>query len=253
MRIAMVGNSHLAAYKLAWENIRAAHPGLDITFFGSPTTSMRALAVENGALVPRTEILRENLAWTSEGSASIAGDFDAYVMIGMGFSFVHLMAILRTHRPASIFRATDAQQLISEDALSSFMTATLGNCTGLSVVDKLRQITHAPIVYAPNPFPATGVLRDPDYEYYSYPETRSAIFAFYRQSRSELVRRGCFVFNQPDETVKDEMFTRDKFTQGAIKLKRGMKSVQKENDYFHMNAEFGRVSMEKLISGYLGG
>ena len=47
-----------------------------------------------GNLVPTSPLTKENLKWTSETYDYIPGDLDAYICVGMGFSFVHLMAFL---------------------------------------------------------------------------------------------------------------------------------------------------------------
>lgn len=253
MRIAVIGNSHLAAYKLGWRSMRSRYEGLRLTFFGSPTTSMRALKVESGCLVPTTELLHRNLEWTSEGLDRVAGDFDAYVLVGMGLSFVHLMAILRTHRPFSIYDPADPQQqLVSDAAFSSFMAATLGNSTGMILLDKLRQITRAPVVYAPNPYPSIGVLGDSKCGYYAHGTIRSEVFEFYKGFAPELVKRGCVLFNQPRDTVIDDLFTKEEYSKGSVKLKPGMNVQHDEQDHFHMNSDFGRVSIDGLMSTFFG-
>jgi hypothetical protein len=32
-RLCLIGNSHLAAFKMGWEAVRADHPEADVTFF----------------------------------------------------------------------------------------------------------------------------------------------------------------------------------------------------------------------------
>lgn len=249
MRIAIIGNSHLAAYKLGWENIKLNYPNIECVFFGSPTTSMRALKVDSNTLVPTSDLVRENISWTSGGLDRISGDFDGYVLVGMGFSFVHLMAIIKSHRPKSVFdyKAND-HQLISDAFFMSVMKATLHNSTGLNLVDKIKNITLAPLVYAPNPYPEIAILEDASYKYYLFDDLRSKIFNFYKQSFLHLADRGAVIFNQPEITTVDEMFTRHEYSQGSIKLKVGMASKHNDNDYFHMNADFGQLSLEGIFT-----
>lgn len=253
MRIAVIGNSHLAAYQLGWHSIQEHYPGIQVIFFGSPTTSMRALRVESKSLVPTKDLVRQNLVWTSGGLDHVPGDFDAYVLVGMGVSLVHLMSLLKIHRPPSFYDPADKeQQLVSDRAFSCFMGATLGNSTGLMVLDKLKLITGAPVIYAPNPYPSTRLLHDITYQYYTDGPTRAMVCDFYKGFLPSLVRRGAVVFDQPFESVVDNMFTKDEFCRGSVKLKPGMSSLHRADDYFHMNAKFGRLSLEGLIGGYFG-
>lgn len=249
MRIGVIGNSHIAAFKLGWEEIRAEYRHVDMTFFGSPTTSMRFLRVENGCLLPTSDALRENLLWTSGGHDRIPGHLDAYITVGMGFSFVHLMDLLKNHRPPSEYDPSDdTQQLISEEFFYSAMEGTLKNSNALQLIAQLRQITSVPVVYVPNPYGTRDVLRNDRYSQFWSSIIRDQVFDYYRAGLNSMfdgltVR----VKEQPDITVEDGMFTLGAYSTGSIALKRGLTSPHKGDDYFHMNAAFGATSLRDIL------
>lgn len=249
MKIGVIGNSHIAAFKLGWEEIKAEYPGIDMTFFGSPTTSMRFFRVEDNCLLPTNDTLRENLRWTSGGYEHIPGGMDAYIAVGMGFSFVHLMDLLKNHRPPSEYDPSDAsQQLISESFFHSAMEGTLKNSNALKLIAQIRQISAAPMVYVPNPYSTTDVLDSDRYRHFHSRPIRDRVFDYYRDGLNEMVSGASVrVIEQPDDTIADRMFTTSRYSKGSIKLKRGMSSPHNGDDYFHMNAAFGATSLRDVL------
>lgn len=250
MRIGVIGNSHLAAFKLGWEVVKSDYPSIELTFFGSPATSMRLLTVENGAIRPKNEMVAENLRWTSGGLDYISSAFDAYICVGMGFSFVHLVTLLRAHRLSCDYDPeNEDQQLISEGFLQRAMEGTLWKSDAAQVIQQVKQISKEPIYYAPNPFGSAEVLQSPEYDYFALEKTRNRAFDFYRKSLQEMPPKwGVTVFPQPEETVVERMFTKPEYSKGSIKLKRGMKSAHKGDDFFHMNSDFGVVSLREILN-----
>jgi hypothetical protein len=250
MRVGVIGNSHLAAFKLGWELQKAKCPDFSMTFFGSPTTSLRFLKVANGGLWPTDALVTSNLKWTSEGLDHIPGDLDAYICVGMGFSFVHLIALMQSHRIYRDYEKNDeGQQLISEAFLRSAMESTLKNSVAIRLMRLVREVTSAPIYYSPNPYGSVSVLDSSQHTYFRLEKTRAEIFAYYKRSLAELLGPLTVIpFEQPSETIVGEMFTKEIFSKGSVKLKQGMRSIHGDDDHFHMNADFGRLSLQEILA-----
>ena len=86
-RVCVLGNSHLAAVKLGWNQRAAAHPDLHCDFFGAPKNGMAEVAFEDGLIVPQNEAVRAAFAMTSGGRESVQlRDYDCVVAVGLGFS-----------------------------------------------------------------------------------------------------------------------------------------------------------------------
>lgn len=253
LKIGVIGNSHLAAFRLGWDQISAEFPGVDPVFFGSPATSMRQMRVEGNALVPTSDLVRENLLWTSGGHDQIPGDMDAYILVGMGFSFIHLMALLQNHRlPEQDDPSNHGHQLISRDFFESAMKATLDNSNAVMIIRMMKSISRSPMFYAPNPYGTNEVLEDAAHDYYLDAAVRNRVFDFYSSSLDRLNHDECQVAPQPTETIADRMFTKIEFSRGSVKLKKGMASLHDGKDYFHMNATFGAVSLREILKNNLG-
>ncbi|NJC22633.1 hypothetical protein BJ994_001709 [Arthrobacter pigmenti] len=249
MKIGAIGNSHIAAFKLGWEEIKSEYPRIDITFFGSPTTSMRFFRVEDNCLVPTSNALRENLRWTSGGYEHIPGEMDAFITVGMGFSFVHLMDLLKNHRPPSEYDPLDdEQQLISESFFHTAMEGTLKNSNALKLIAQIRQISAAPMVYVPNPYGSTDVLNSDRYKHFHSWRIRNRVFGYYKAELSGMFSESSVrVIEQPEDTVANRMFTKSVYSKGSMKLKRGMSSPHNGDDCFHMNAAFGATSLRAVL------
>lgn len=244
MKVAVIGNSHLAAFKLGWELISDEYPAIEATFFGSPANTLHRLEVDGDRLTTSDPKLNKSLIWTSGGMDSIGPDYDRYVLVGMGFSFPHLMAILRHHRPAQYHRG-GGEHLISDTCLDEAMEQTLADSTAVLTIDKVRRITDAPITYFPNPFQTTECLTKEDF--WGLEDARDRMMTFYREGIARLLDPVCTVVEQPEHTLASPFFTQPEFARDAMKLKRGMKALYAENDYAHMNADFGAHALRRVI------
>jgi len=86
MKICIIGNSHVAALKLAWENHfdKRCKKDNDITFFASRGKSLRSLKLENNKLIPDSEHLKKNLRATSGGKSFIdLASYDVFLLYGL--------------------------------------------------------------------------------------------------------------------------------------------------------------------------
>lgn len=249
MKIGVIGNSHLASFKLGWELIKENYPEIELIFFGSPTTSLRALEVKDGKLVPKTQLVKDNLIWTSGGLEVIPGDMDAYFCVGMGFSYIHLIALLKNHRVPRDFDGINSEiYLISDTFYESAMRGTLKNSVAIKVVSQIREISNAKIIYSPNPYGDISLLQSAEYNYFRFKETRELAFEFYKYNLEFMMKDfEAIPVEQPKETIIDKMFTSKIYSRGSVKLKKGMLTAHDENDYFHMNADFGARSLEGLM------
>ncbi len=248
-RIGVIGNSHLSAFKLGWETAQTRFPEFELTFFGSTASSLRHLRVHDGCLIPTAEIVRDNLIWTSGGYDHIPGNHDAYIVVGMGFSFIHLMALLKNHRTPHNYDPDQGHQLISKRFFEGAMNETLTNSNAVRVLTMLKQITQSPIVYTPNPFGTKEILTDKRYDFLAHESVRKYVFDYYQEAKNRILKTElCILKEQPVETIDAYMFTKSEYSRGSIKLKKGMRSPHNDNDYFHMNAHFGEISLEQILS-----
>lgn len=247
LRIGLLGNSHLAAFRLGWNEISHEYPDLDLIFFGAIKGLMTKFAVQNGQMVPTVDRAKESIAATSNGMTFIPGNFDAYLIVGLGYGLERLLINFRRHRPPR-FNDAARYNLISEDFAIAGMQDYLANCQSMEVVGLLRQITSSPIYIVPSPYFSHDVLTDSGFvSWCGDVPLRNWVFDFYKSSVEDLSVRFP-VIEQPQSTIVDSMFSKAEFCRGGVTLDQNFKNSKlTKKDYRHFNAEFGSVSLREVL------
>jgi hypothetical protein len=135
MRIAVLGDSHVAALKSAWQAMAGDHPGTTFTFFASRSDGLSALKAEGAALVAGNATLRGHLRFTSGGLDSIVpGDFDLAVIYGLRF-----------------LMSGDDDGTYSTAVRAAALGDRFATCLALVTLRKLRGISDIPCIVGPSP------------------------------------------------------------------------------------------------------
>lgn len=243
MRIAFIGNSHLAALKLGWEKIFSDY-SIEAVFYGSIRNNLRAFVIRDGALWP-THAATQSMFVRTSGRDHIRPDFDRCVVTGFGSSVNRPMQRLSTHRVVEIYDPEGPHQLISDACRRDIVHAELAHCTALKIIRGLRSISQAQIILAPDPYASHEILSDPRYEHWADPTVRRRMLDDYREAVDKFLRPEVEVVLQPSSTVVDEMFTRPEFSHGSVRL--GTDLTHAPGDMFHANSDFGVVYLRELI------
>jgi len=224
MRVCILGNSHAAALKLGWDDLRATYPHAELVFFASQAMSMSGLTVDGQDLVPSTESLKNRITYTSGGLSRVAvRDFDAFLVYSLGFWL-----------PALDARLSSA---VVGAALQDGFETTLN----WKLCHMLAGLTEAPIFTGHSPLHARAkpwATRP-----YSYGRATEA-FERTGNPRFQLLR-------QPAETLSGVWGTKMHFSKGSVRLetRSGLKDIPHgKDDVAHMNAAFGAFCVKALLS-----
>ncbi len=227
-----------------WSLIRERFPEFDITFFGAIKAEIPRLVVENGELVAKRANGREWLKMTS-GRESISGDFDRYVVLGLGFGSNFFLQMLRSHRVKGL--ASKAPLLMSR----SFMYAGADGIADASpaaiTVRNLQQITSAPIAVLPCPHISASAKELPALSVFNNEGVVSLALELYQR---QFGRLGWTIVEQPACTLDGPAFTRAEFTRGANHFLPDQ--TLKGHDFNHMNGEFGALYLEEALRSFRG-
>lgn len=223
MKIAFIGNSHLAAVKLGWDNVGSEYPHLSPLFFGAPALRLDGLVADNKKLIPANSRLSKELELTSGGLNEIDFTvFNAVFLIGLNWSWMHF--------PSSTYSSA----LRNAWVLPNFEQSLCGRMYHkvAALTDRPIYIIHKPLNCArPNEDRTVG----PPYSQ-RFHETERAM----RDVKAKLL-------SQPSETIEDDRFTAHAYGIGGVGLggfdgtHYRIKGVE---DYTHMNGAFGK----KLIA-----
>lgn len=246
-RIACIGNSHLAAFKLGWEQISKHYPGLTLNFFGAPATAMRLLKVEGQRLVPTSDATRKGLRDTS-GQEFIGNDYDAYILVGMGLGVVHIVNMLAHHRPPNLFKAGGNFHLISADLVLEARQHLVDRSSMVLNIERVRSINkNSPIYIVPNPVPTTAVLNLEDFQCWSDEDVLEDCQA-YLDTAIERYCAGARYFPQPRTTLHSRYLTKPEFSRGAMLLKNTGTRPVNTDDCWHLNTDYGSLFLTTIMS-----
>ncbi len=231
MRIAVLGNSHVACLKQGWDRIAARHPDLHLSFFASRQEGLKGLRLEGGALVPGDAALARDIAITSGGLERVVlADFDLFLVHALGLA-----------APAMDLRLSSAvQRQICRDALARSLN--------MSLCRLIRGASSAPIVIGLNPQRAPDESSPVPRHRLPYGEVCAVLARHVELDNVRLVE-------QPAHTLANGWNTRDELSRGSTRLDVGDRISNAEhpvNETSHMNAEFGRIYMESVAASLAG-
>jgi hypothetical protein len=248
--ICLIGNSHLAAIKLAWDEIQGQFPHTVLQMFGSHSASLKDTSLDSGRIVPTTKQVARNFKWTSQTNAIRLNKYAAFYIISGGFSS---LPIFRLYSEWGYYELNGRRKfLVSQDC---FRRAALGWIRSVPAMHLLRLIrsgSEAPIYLCAQALPSDECVDDPDCDI----EHKDAIanrddaklFGLYLDICRELTGDNIFVIQQPDSTKSGIALTRREYSRNSVGLTPKFDLEHAPNDYFHMNRLYGE-EMIKMMFG----
>jgi hypothetical protein len=196
--------------------------------------------------VPDNTATRDSFVW-SAGVDYIAGDHDAYGLVGLGFGLHQMVEMVGDHRAPRFYQAALGHRLASERFLFEAVRDFVDHCAAVSTLTKLRTVITAPVLLVPSPYMTRQVLIDDAHRpSWSDPAWRAWMCAQYRAQVARL-NADCVVVEQPAATVEDEMFSRAEYSRDSVNFFPDRTVVHEPTDYKHMNDAFGALAIEALL------
>jgi hypothetical protein len=233
VKLCIIGNSHVACLKSAWDALPRYHEEFDCAFFGSPGAGMNALYLEDGRLKAGTDKLRQDLRFTSGGQEAVRiGDYDAFLIVGVGF-----------HTPSHDRRVSSA-------VLHAALRGMFGTTMAGRFASAIRIVTQAPVLICATPLKATaGGSRRRSPALLEPAEVSGLLSSAYSAERFRFLA-------QPSSTLENPWATRREFVVDAPRLahveqKIGGRFTEGQN--VHMNAEYGRLYLQSVFAALLEG
>jgi hypothetical protein len=229
-RVCVLGDSHSACLKLAWEEVRGAHRDVTLTFFADRDLGLRGLQPRDGALVPDSAELRKTIEHTSGGLGVVdLGCYDAVLIVGL-----RIRAYPRMEGEGHFSAAAVRQWLVD------FIPTTIG----FDLATKIRRLSRVPIFIMHTPLFASSGAPEVDVGLEAY---RSFVGCLREQAFNGLAAT---VFEQPEETITDGVFTKQEYSIGSRLLEVSGSSANRQHapsNRGHMNAEYGKVCLATYL------
>ncbi|MCC5975800.1 MAG: hypothetical protein JJT81_17365 [Rubellimicrobium sp.] len=264
-RIAILGNSHIAALREAWTVERARWPGLEANFLGLHGELLMQTRIDAGRLVPASDAAAEAMERISGVRAFELQRCDAIAIVGCGLASsagVTLQAELRWPALPSLDRQADLAGmrplLVSEGAARATLAAMLGRRLALRLARHLRRGCNLPVWLVQQPNVHAAVRRGP-----VPPKLRGLVRTLVNGDAPHLARLFAEVASdvaaresarflpQPPQTVTQDLLTAAPFCTGATRLAEVPGVPQPPHDLVHANAAYGAAVLDQLASALM--
>lgn len=252
-RLLVIGNSHIAAPRLAYVREPGCWPGWDVDFCGLLSGNIGRLNLRDGVLVPADKTVAAEMRFYNLVQRLDVRSYDAFAIIG-GFGWTSAAAVCADHRsldfPSVRAGATDCQ-LVGRLFLDLALRQRAQGAAAFRLLRQLRAM-EKPMLMLPEPMPSVDCKADRD-RFGSYVDLVSRGDARFWQGRfcqaveAEL-GSGARLLRWPEIARTGEAYTRADLMRGAIRLSPHETQPQPQTDYAHGNADYGLLVMDQIMA-----
>lgn len=226
INLCVLGDSHVAAMKNAWDKISIEYPGLEITFFAARENGLSDLYLTDDCLVPNNSELSKSLVLTSKGKDKIEIlNYDIFLVYGLKLYVPNI-------------DARYSESLIARQC-SDVIRRSLNN----KICLKLKKTTNVPVFCGHKPQKAH------DGQFIVGLNNKTYQVAF--KSLESAISDDLILLSQPDVTISSNKWnTKKEFSIGSTRLDVGdfiSNQLHPNHDVGHMNQEYGVVWLRKNI------
>lgn len=249
-RLCFIGNSHLAAMKLGWDDVKQDYPSIEIEFFGSQAESLVNTRLNGAAIEPTDAAVERNFLRTAGISTIDTGKFDGFYIFATGFSLAALAPLYDSY---GVWTFNGRRPyLISEDCFEQAGRNLLGGAAAMHVARLiLTARDDARVVVSPQPLPAPPPKA-------AGPRLRGLNFVFDQSDEEELYgmfERICRSLEsdrlsiklQPEHTRTNVLYTKVEYSEGSVRLRMDKDVPHPPEDRRHMNRRYGAEVLAELF------
>lgn len=247
-----LGNSHLAALRLAYTQTKNRPEGIVLDFLASGQAGLADMALDNRHLVATSSATAADFLRFGGRERIPLADYDFFLVVGLGFNVYGLEPLYREYRCIGLtnWETADPQRnLVSEPALRQMIATSLRSCLSARVADLIRQGSDKPIFQQAQPRPAETFLSQK-----RYPSLRRAVARSDASVLSAIFELAAplacvdHYLPQPPETLSKGLLTATAFTENAPRLTADPARLQRQpsDDFLHANAAYGARMLHHL-------
>jgi hypothetical protein len=234
MKIAIIGNSHLAALKFAVKDGLFCAKELDVTFWGVAGKGFAETSYEGGHF--RTPY-RDFVLKVSDGQHENlpAQAFDAIVFHGLPLNVWLYLSALR--------KASDDLRCYSRASLRDGLQMHLKGDPTYRLVEALRADYDRPVLISPLALKSedSGELALHSITSDELNFLNSCISAILSDMQVEYVA-------QPLDTIRDYKYTKREFCLNSVRLAADLSIKHADDDYDHMNGQYGARVLREIVT-----
>lgn len=240
-RLLILGNSHAAALRRAFPALTAAHPDMDLCFWGLPGGAFaKARTGPDGLLRPDPTdriSLRKAAHWGIAPEIDLTA-FDQIFLVGLRFNLQRVHSLLHALQPLDLGRRPGALG-VSDSLLRAALRAEVDSCLAAQMD---RTPLGPQVTLMPAPYPAAAVTQtgSPLYEPLTagtaaLPDAAALMALYEAEITAGAARHGLRLALQPRATLATAFLSADRYLDDPTR------------DGRHLNADYGRLAFRALL------
>lgn len=254
MKVCLIGNSHLATLKRAWD-LREKRSGLELTFFGAASQTTKTVEdIGDGRLMSADPRVRERFRMTSGREYIDVGAYDVFAFVGVGLEFRQYQS--RFHKQVLFQHAKlrPRHNLVSAAAHEQAIRDTFATRPAVHMATAIRSYADKPIVLVHSPCPAETIVGQKTFEVIAKDKSDPFLRALYELylNNAQLMTesRGWSYLPQPPETLFGPGLTLEAYSQNSrdVGWTADTKGPPTRGDDWHMNAAYGTLVLDALLA-----
>lgn len=232
MKICIIGNSHLAALKLAIRDGLYQNDGLEIVFWGLHANRYGGIKYENGRLIGPD---RDIVLLVSDGKYETVApdDFDALVFHGPAVNYTLLLQSVRRH--SADLRSYSVAFL--RDGVAEYLDKRL-TC---ELIRQIRLTYKGRLLVSPLPMISeqSRALNAQGVESAECALLDDILHGYFEQLGAEYIQ-------QPEVTIVHNIYTAKEYCIDSVRLVAELNVKHPEDDCRHMNKLYGREVLRAI-------
>lgn len=262
MKICIYGNSHVAALKLAVEEVNLKHPNIEIDFWAIKQRHLDFFNMSHDGVLSLSHALqkRNKRKWRKirRMANSINGrrvldlrEYDIILRVGLDDGKEKIRELLAGYDVGT--KKTD-RQLISPDFFSSICTTHVESQLPLQEWQYPSNARHFAMVC---PYWSETVLMDTSDSYnllkqFVQQSGRVDLMKIYEQSvKNRLKSIGVTLIPQPSETLTSDLLSKETYSVDSRKIT-NLDDQDNKGDFAHLNSKYGYLCLMKLLRAVEG-
>lgn len=260
MRVLVLGNSHVAALRVAWRQERSRWPRLEVQFAAAHGQGQADLCISNYMLAPKSQKVRENMMRVNGRAEYDLRDYDAFAISGGTPSAFHAIALYNQARffglPSLAHFNLSKSREWSVLSRATFQSALVGLMQKGSAMDIARTLvsTGKPCVIIQQLCVSLDCLSQPrkyaGFLHVKNNEDTGTMSHMLDVSSTAAYAGLGTVLHQPHATRIHDIFTAPEFRRGATRLTANDKALQPSDDFIHGNGKYGEAVLDDLYSHF---
>jgi hypothetical protein len=246
--LCVVGNSHVAAFKQAWDKRRPAlRDGVEATFFSAQNRLMKDMVPKGKSLVAAGDLLAEKLRYTSGGLDRIDIDrYDAFLVVGAGFG-IDVPRLIEDCGVTTPWRFDAMGPPLSHRCLQAVIEAYNEDSMAVRLIEAVQRVSDAPVLVAGAPYVSERVAQDEDQPWL---KDNGFVEAFVdcarRAAEATAARHKVEIVWQRPETIARTGFMNETFNTTPARFE--MRTKAPPFDVKHGNLDYGAMMLADALA-----